>query len=169
MMPELVESKSDFAKRLNLSKAYISKFSKSGLPCNEAGMVRVNAAIKWIRENVNAGPGRPAGSIEHGDAGDLAMAKTRLVLAQAGRAELELANLERSHMPAEEARRAVRTLMRLHRDHMLNFASRYGPSMAAELGVAPAALIGLLEAKMREAIDAAANSMLLPFGMPNAD
>ncbi|RFB95572.1 hypothetical protein B5K11_11725 [Rhizobium leguminosarum bv. trifolii] len=169
MMPELIESKSDFAKRLNLSKAYISKFAKSGLPCNEAGMVRVNAAIKWIRENVNAGPGRPTGSIERGESGDLAIAKTRLVLAQAARAEMELANLERTHMPAEEARRAVRTLMRIHRDHMLNFASRHGPAMAAELGIAPALLISLLEAKMREAIDAAANSMLLPFGMPNTN
>lgn len=75
---------------------------------------------------------------------------------------LELANLKRTHMPAEDAKRAVRTMMRMHRDHMLNFANRFGPAIAAELGVPAAALIGALEARIRDALNDAADQPL-PF------
>jgi hypothetical protein len=78
---------------------------------------------------------------------------------------LELANLKRTHMPADEARRAVRTMMRMHRDHMLNFANRHGPAIAAELGVPAGQLVGLLEARIRDALNDAADQPL-PFEEP---
>ncbi|MGO8269260.1 hypothetical protein ACC862_24160 [Rhizobium ruizarguesonis] len=80
---------------------------------------------------------------------------------------IELANLKRTHMPADEARRAVRTMMRMHRDHMLNFANRHGPAIAAEVGVSAAALVGLLEARIRDALNDAADQPL-PFDTPPA-
>ena len=75
---------------------------------------------------------------------------------------IELANLKKTHMPVEDARRAVRELMRMHRDAILNFANRHGPAIAAELGVPAPALIGMLEARLRDALKEAADEKL-PF------
>lgn len=73
-------------------------------------------------------------------------------------AQINLEKLKGSSVDREEARRAVRAFARLHRDHMLRFASRHGPAIAAELGVDAASLVARLDAQIREAlIEAFAN------------
>ncbi|WP_025662606.1 hypothetical protein [Rhizobium sp. IBUN] len=151
MTPELFESKTAFAKRLNLSKAYISNLTKSGLPCNSQGMVRVDAAIKWIRENVNAGPGRPIGSGgEDEEAADLTAAKTRLIMAQAAKAEMELAKMRGELVPHDIVKRVNFTFFRMLRDQALNFPRRRGAMIAAEFGVPPGAFSAVLESHLIE-------------------
>lgn len=153
-----VESKSDFAKRLNLSAARISQFVKRGLPLNSDGKVLVADALRWLREEVHAKGGRPLGSSGAGGEGnpDYEAAKLRLTIAQADRAELEIAARRRELVPVEDARRAQRAIARTTRDMFLNFSARYGPEMAGELGVDPGVLIGILEAKIRTALNEAA-------------
>jgi hypothetical protein len=164
MKPELVETKTEFAKRVALSKSYISELVKKGLPCNAAGLVRVEAALRWIRENVNGSPGRPAGSAEGGEADDLTAAKTRLVLAQAARAEHDLLVRHAEYIPKDEARRALRAVTRTTRDMFLNFSARHGAEMAGELGVDPGTFIGMLEAHIRKALNEAADQPMPTFG-----
>ncbi|MBY5869327.1 hypothetical protein [Rhizobium leguminosarum] len=162
MAAELVESKTAFAKRLNLSKAYISNLTKSGLPCNAHGFVRVDAAIKWIRENVNAGPGRPLGSVEVGETDDLTTAKTRLLLAQAAKAEMELAKMRGELIPADLVKRFNFTFFRMARDHALNFPYRRGPEIAAEFNLAPGAFAAVLERALIEHLREASDA-IIPF------
>jgi hypothetical protein len=79
--------------------------------------------------------------------------------------ETERINLEKlksSTIDLDEAKRAVRTLMRLQRDAMLNFANRYGPAIAAVVGCKAPDLVAELDARMRDALNDAAKSRL-PF------
>lgn len=158
MKPETIETKTEFSKRVALSKSYVSELVKRGLPCTETGSVRVEAALKWIRENVNSTSGRPAGSVEHGDSDELTAAKTRLVMAQAAKAEHDLQIRHKEYVPVADAMRVQRALARATRDMFLNFPARYGPEMAAELGADPGTLIASLEVKIREALTETASS-----------
>lgn len=160
MKPETIETKTEFSKRVALSKSYITELVKRGLPCTETGSVRVEAALKWIRENVNSSSGRPIGSVAHGDSDELTAAKTRLVLAQAAKAEHDLKIRHKEFVPADDAKRAARAFGRATRDMFLNFPARHGAEIAAELDVDPGTLIGILEIHIREALNATAISSM---------
>lgn len=67
-------------------------------------------------------------------------------------AEIKLTRLKESTIDREQARIAGRAAMRALRDHMLNFANRYGASIAGEIGADPGTLMGLIDAKMRLAL-----------------
>lgn len=82
--------------------------------------------------------------------------------------QINLKKLKENTVDLTEAKRAVRSLMRIHRDAMLNFANRYGPAIAAKLGVRPAELVGELDARIRDALVEAANAKL-PFTMAPPD
>lgn len=77
-------------------------------------------------------------------------------------AELNLELLRKSTIDRSEALRAVRALMRVHRNVLLNFASRYGAEIAAECGANERQLIGALESRLRTALVEAA-SQPVPF------
>lgn len=66
--------------------------------------------------------------------------------------EINLTKLKATTIDREAARLAGRAAMRALRDHMLNFANRYGASIAGEIGADPGTLMGLIEAKMRLAL-----------------
>ncbi|RVD39942.1 hypothetical protein EN742_13910 [Mesorhizobium sp. M4A.F.Ca.ET.020.02.1.1] len=151
MALELTESKSAFAKRLNASKARISQLVKAGLPCTSQGQVRIDAALRWIRENVNASPGRPQGSANSDD-GELLAARVRLVTLQADRAETELAVRRGELISKHAAAIGVRAMVRTLRDNILNIPSRYGAEIAAELDVDHPKLAAALEVLLRNAL-----------------
>lgn len=67
-------------------------------------------------------------------------------------AEINLNKLKDSSVDKEEARKAVRALMRVFRAAMLNFANRYSADIAAEIDADPVVLAGVLEEKMRAAL-----------------
>ncbi|SHL71627.1 hypothetical protein SAMN05444389_1015 [Paracoccus solventivorans] len=143
------ESKSAFAKRLGVSPSYITKLVGKGLPLTADGRhVKVADALAWVRANINsrADEGRSAARPPV----DLNDARIRLTLAQADIAEQNARKARRETVDREEARRAVRAFGRALRDLMLNFANRYGGSMAAELEIDPARLMAVLDARMRE-------------------
>ena len=73
-------------------------------------------------------------------------------------AEIKLTRLKETTINREAARLAGRAAMRALRDHMLNFANRYGASIAGEIGADPGALMGLIDAKMRLALGEVAGS-----------
>lgn len=157
-IPEF-ERKSEFARRLGCSRQNVQKLAARGLPLAEDGMVIVAAALAWIRENVS----QPGAGLVDAEIPSLAEAKVRLILAQAERAEMELVKAKGELVARDDARRAVRALMRTFRDHMLNFANRHGPGIAAEVGAPSAKLVGLLEARIRDALNDIADTPA-PFG-----
>lgn len=138
------ESKSAFAKRIGVSPSWVSQLVARGLPLTPDGRkVLVADAIEWLKTNV---------AQQEVDGTSLADAKTRLVMANALRAELALERERGSQISVEEVRAAAREFGRLHRDAMLNFANRFGPAIAAEVGCEDGALIAAISAKMREAL-----------------
>ena len=156
MSPELTESKTQFANRLNVTKGYITQLVNKNLPLTPEGLVRVDAALAWIRGNVKPDAGRPAGSVATGKqvaADDLTAAKIRLALVQAERAELELRMRRGEALDRADAVAVLRSMMRGFRDNMLNFPNRHGPAMAAQFGMKPAEFVGALESYIREALN----------------
>lgn len=93
------------------------------------------------------------------------LAKARIDLETA---EIHLSKLRESTIDKAEAARAARALMRGFRDHMLNFANRHGPDIAAELGIEPGRLTGLIESHVRVALGEFADGPN-PFGQPAGD
>lgn len=77
-------------------------------------------------------------------------------------AKINLENLKKTTVDRDVAKRAVKALMRLHRDTIINFANRYGPAIAAELGVDGRTLMAALDRELRNALNMAAETKL-PF------
>lgn len=67
-------------------------------------------------------------------------------------AKINLERLKETTVDKEEARRAIRSLMRVFRAAMLNFANRYASDIAAEVEVDAVLLAGVLEEQMRVAL-----------------
>ncbi|XUY27601.1 hypothetical protein RMR21_004370 [Agrobacterium sp. rho-8.1] len=150
----LTESKSDFARRLNVTPAYVSKLVGRGLPIVD-GKVPIESAQKWMRENTAAAPGRPKGS--NGTGIDLETARVELVQLQSERARLDNAKLRGELVPVEEVKKAMRAASRTTRDMFINFSSRHGAEIAGEIGVDPGTFIGILETHIRTALNEAAD------------
>ncbi|ADP71277.1 hypothetical protein Rvan_2049 [Rhodomicrobium vannielii ATCC 17100] len=140
------ETKAAFARRLGCSKAWVSQLIKKGLPLTSDGkLVPIAEALAWVQGNVSSGG-------TDNDAPNLNGAKIRLVLANAKRAEFALERERGTYVSRDEVRRAAQAFGRGHRDQMLNFANRFGPGIAAAAGCDAATLIGLIDARMREAL-----------------
>ncbi|MER9003322.1 hypothetical protein NKI15_06795 [Mesorhizobium sp. M0862] len=67
-------------------------------------------------------------------------------------AKINLERLKETTVDREEARRAIRSLMRVFRAAMLNFANRYASDIAAVVEADPVQLAGTLEEHMRLAL-----------------
>lgn len=67
-------------------------------------------------------------------------------------AKINLERLKETTVDKEEARRAIRSLMRVFRASMLNFANRYASDIAAEVDADAVLLAGVLETHMRLAL-----------------
>lgn len=151
-IPE-TETQAAFARRLGVSRQYVQKLKAQGLPLTKDGQVQLEPALKWVRANVSTGGNKEAEPT-------LAEARTQLVLLQVERTELEIEKLRGSTVDREFARKSARAFARSYRDHMLRFASRYGPEIAAELGVEPGPMMTALDEAMHKAlVEAAENPM----------
>lgn len=156
----LTESKAKFARRLDVSDSYISRLSKlDGFPLTDDGAVIVDAALSFVSEQVERGrPGRKAGSIGGADKDEYLALKCEQLRLAISKSEVELEALRGSLVPKPEAVKAIRALARIYRDHMLNFASRYGQEIAAEFQIPAGAFIGVLDARIRDALLQAAET-----------
>ncbi|QKC89991.1 hypothetical protein EB230_17435 [Mesorhizobium sp. NZP2234] len=67
-------------------------------------------------------------------------------------AKINLERLKETTVDREEARRAIRSLMRVFRAAMLNFANRYASDISAVVEADPVQLAGALEEHMRLAL-----------------
>lgn len=144
-IPE-TETKAAFSRRIGVSRQHVGTLAKSGLPIDSNGDVKVREALAWIRKNV-----RPANGalLDEGGDGGLIEARTRLLLAQAAKAELELAQMEGGLVDLAIAKRAMGALARTHRDGTLAFAARRGPELAGQWGVDPRVVVADLDAALR--------------------
>lgn len=159
-----VESKSAFAARVDLSPARISQFIAKGMPLTSDGKVPVAAALGWLRAEVRPNGGRPLGGGGANGDPDLEAAKIRLTIAQAERAELELAARRGELVPAPEARKAVRAFATVAREAWLNAAARHGADLAAEIGADPRDVIPALDAMIRLVMNQIADTPFPKFG-----
>jgi phage terminase Nu1 subunit (DNA packaging protein) len=163
MAVDLIETKAAFARRLNVSPGYVSNLIRKGMPVSSEGQVRVDPALKWIRENLHAKPGRPAGAVEGGgEIDDLTLAKVRLTLAQAAKAEMDLAVRRGELIPVDIVKRGNFTFFRQARDHALNFPLRCGAQLAADFGISPAEFAPVLERMLIEHL-MTIDQTILPF------
>lgn len=139
------ETKAAFARRIGRSKPYVTKLISKGLPLTDDGtLVLVKKALSWIDGNISTGNGKKNT--------DINTAKARLVLAQAEMAEFALQREHGRYVLREDVKHAARAFGRAHRDAMLNFANRYGASIAAKVGCNPVLLTNQIEANMRLAL-----------------
>lgn len=143
-LPE-VESQSAFARRLGTTRQYVGKLAGHGLPLKD-GKVDVAAALDWIAANVNRRSG-------DGSGGTLNDAQTELILVKTDIARVQLERARKEVIDRHVAKKAVVNLMRMVRDGVLNFPSRYGPDIAAKVGCDPRDLTNELEAQMREMLN----------------
>jgi len=88
--------------------------------------------------------------------------KTAKIALDVQMAKQELAQACGELIDKRQAQKAVRTLMRTFRNAMLDFSSRYGSVIAAKNGCDAPLLIGVMEARMREALNELADHQL-PF------
>lgn len=152
------EKKAVFARRIGASRQYVQTLVAKGLPLTAGGDVLVTDALEWLTSNVQT-------DNDVGTTSGLVEARTRLVLANARRAELALEREQRSYVTREEVAAAARAFGRAHRDAMLNFANRYGAGIAADAGCDAATLIGLIDTRMRDALREAVG-IPVPFQKP---
>ena len=146
--PVETESKAAFARRIGVSRQHVGTLVKSGLPVDANGDVKVGLALAWIRKNV-----RPQhGALSEGpdDSPGLVEARTRLLLAQAGKAELDLAERAGELINRRQAVAGTASFARVFRDGVLNFAARQGAELAHEVGADPRLLISALDARLRQ-------------------
>jgi len=51
-MPQVTETKAQFSRRMGVSKPRVSQWVKAGLPLNADGHVKIDAALKWLRNRI---------------------------------------------------------------------------------------------------------------------
>lgn len=150
-MIEIVQ-KAELAERLGVSRARVSQLVKAGLPVRPDGKVEFAAAVEWINSRVRRDP-----AVADAAGDDVADVRLRLLLSQvrrnlieADRAQVALDSERGKLIDKDKARRTVIAWNIKIKKGLLDFASRRGPALAVELGVNEVALVGGIEAAMRE-------------------
>ena len=167
--------KSEFAKRLHVSKARVSQMVAQGMPVTADGKVDVPAALNWIEQHVDLSHGRhnptaatmppspapaaqpPAPMLQAG-ADRLPDPGRILLTAKAKRALVELRRAERQErketgelVEAADVQRAVENLFAVVKSRILAAGHRLGPRVAAEPDAAKCASI--IDDYLREALE----------------
>ena len=158
--------KSEFAKRLHVSKARVSQMVAKGMPLTADGKVDVPAALNWIEEHIDlshkdalarrqsapapvpdAPSSTPASAGAHTvpPTGDRALPDPGRILltAKAKRALVELRRAERAErkengelVEVVEVQRAVENLIANAKSKLLGLGHRLAPRLAIESNVA---------------------------------
>lgn len=160
-MSDTLISKADFSRRLEVSKARVSQMIAMGCPVGAEGLIPLNEALEWVRQNVNrVVRGRPAGVKSDGpnDLPPLVEARTRLLLVQVDRNQVALTKERGDLVDREETRRALAAFSRLIRDKWVNFGNRYGQQIAAAIGADPKLVMAELDKAVRLQLDEIANA-----------
>jgi plasmid maintenance system antidote protein VapI len=145
--------KSEFAKRLHVSKARVSQMVQKGMPVTAEGKVDVAEALNWIESHIDlshkdsvarrqsaqpaasAAPAIPAPTSDRlpTDPGRILLtAKAKRALVELRRAE-RLERLENDELvEAAEVRRAIDSLIANAKSKLLALGHRLGPRVAIE-------------------------------------
>ncbi len=161
-------SQAEFARAEGVSRQRVSQWRGMGMPCTDAGRVKVVEARRWLASTVDR-----AGSVSERDvlsrqgngddegaaeATDLTEARRRKLVADETFVRLQIAEKNGSLVDREEVRRALSAFARLQSTKWQNFATRYGQEMAAEIGCDPKALMAVLDRYVRVQLDEIANT-----------
>jgi len=140
--PEPAVSKADFARRIGRSKSQVSRYVQAGMPVRDDGLVPVESALAWIKENV---------ATDGDDGGDtLASKKAEKLAVEIERAQLALERERGQVVDRKRAERLVHDLARAERDAWQNWPARIAPEMAADLGADPHTVQTALEKYVRK-------------------
>lgn len=176
-----VITKSELARRNGISKPRITQLILRGLPVREDGKIDAAAAGKWLTDHRKAvKPLAPEGkpltldeavetdslysfltNLMNGSYATQAEADRVKANALAGLRALELLRRTGAVVEMEVAERALFEVSRAVRDSWLNWPSRIGPMMAADLGLPPD--------KVVEALTRHVHEQLTEIGEPQAD
>lgn len=163
--PRTLQTKSEFARRVSLSKGRISQLISRGLPVEPDGKIDAAAALAWMEKTLDpakrAEQKRPApmpiAETTIGDAdeapgaggGNLVAAKTRHEWIKVQRAQTALAKERAELVDRAEIGRAVFAYARAERDAWLAWAARVAPELAAEAGADIRLVASMLDRAVR--------------------
>jgi len=166
-MPKLntLESKSDFAARVGLTKGRISQLVADGLPVRADGQIDVDEGLNWIETNLDPDRRQKGGApTTTGRSSTLAEAKRLHEIVKVQRARLAYEREQGKLIDADAARLTVFARARAERDAHMAWVQRSAPLLAAELGSDPRATFAALDRMMREHLEHLADLPLGSFG-----
>ncbi|HDR30014.1 hypothetical protein [Rhodovulum sp.] len=163
-MPKLnsLESKSDFAARVGLTKGRISQLVAEGLPVRSDGRIDVAVGLAWIENNLDPARRNKGGAASQArNPTTLAEAKRLHEIVKVQRAKLAYERERGELVETAAATRTVFARARAERDAHMAWVQRTAPLLAAELGADPRATFAALDRMMREHLEHLAD---LPLG-----
>jgi len=162
-------SKSDFARKIGVTKSRISQLVAQGMPVLPTGRIDPAAALVWIKNNIDPSRRQPRGQIAAATGADSSTlpqgtsqvthrdSVTTLRAAKLAE-EIQLTRLKReeksrSLVDRADAEALIFARARLERDAHLNWVMRVAPQLATVLSVDPNALFASLDRMMREHLE----------------
>lgn len=149
-------SRNAFAKKVGVTAAAvrqrIANGRLAGAVLADGSLDEAEATRLWEENSAHHMKRGEARRLKTKDREDGHRIKLRQMSVDLEAAEIRLARLKDTTIDRGQAIEAGRAAMRALRDHMLNFANRYGASIAGELGTDPGETMGLIEAKVRLAL-----------------
>jgi len=160
-----LESKSEFAARVGLTKGRISQLVAEGLPVRADGQIDVALGLAWIEDNLDpARRNRGSAATPARVSTTLAEAKRLHEIVKVQRAKLAFEREQGLLVETAAATRTVFARARAERDAHMSWVQRSAPLLAAELGSDPRATFAALDRMMREHLEHLADMPLGSFG-----
>lgn len=156
-----LNTKTEFAARVGLTKGRISQLIAEGLPVREDGQIDVEAGLAWMEKNLDPARRNKGGAITTGHGSpSLAEVRRMLLLVQVQRARLAFDKERAALIDAGAASATIFARARAERDAHLAWVQRAAPLLAAEIGADPRATFAALDKLMREHLEHLADTPL---------
>ncbi|MEI8395394.1 MAG: hypothetical protein WCF85_11705 [Rhodospirillaceae bacterium] len=185
-MTEAGDSQRQFAQRVGLSQTRIVQLVKEGLPLLPSGRINVEAALRWLEQNLDRVrsarakgvaveepvPPRPAPTPASAPAAaptapaaasgvTMAEARRQHEIVKVATARLKFERDKGKLISKDEVRIHVFNRARKERNQHLAWIMRAAPLMAADLGVDPALMFSVLDRHVRDHLAELAKTPLL--------
>ncbi|KIL96759.1 hypothetical protein CCC_01625 [Paramagnetospirillum magnetotacticum MS-1] len=150
-----VETKTEFAARVGLTKGRISQLVADGLPVQPDGTIAIAEGLAWMESNLDPARRNKGGTPAPVATGTLSLAEARrmYMVVQVQRARLAYDKERGQVIDAKEAAAAVFSRAKAERDAHMAWVSRTAPLLAAETGADPQATFAALDRFMREHLE----------------
>lgn len=150
-----VETKTEFAARVGLTKGRISQLVADGLPVQPDGTIAIAEGLAWMESNLDSARRNKGGTPAPAASGTLSLSEARrmYMVVQVQRARLAYDKERGQVIDAKEAAAAVFSRAKAERDAHMAWVSRTAPLLAAETGTDPQMTFAALDRFMREHLE----------------